>query len=62
MANTPITGKKCYDHMGGKLGAVLLQFYLEKGWLEAEEAGKSTMYKITEAGRAAFAEMGLELR
>ena len=62
MPNTPITGKKCYDHMGGKLGSVLLLFYLEKGWLEAEETGKSTVYKLTEAGYAAFAQMGLELK
>ena len=62
MESKPLTGKKCYDHMGGKLGSTLLLFYLEKGWLEAEEAGKSTVYKVTEAGYKAFAQMGLELR
>ena len=62
MQTKPLTGKKCYDHMGGKLGSVLLLFYLEQGWLEPEENGKSTVYKITEEGYDAFAKMGLDLR
>ena len=60
MQNKPLTGKKCYDHLGGKLGAVLLLFYLEQGWLEPEE-GKTTIYKITKKGYSEFAKMGLEL-
>ena len=62
MQNKPLIGKKCYDHMGGKLGAVLLLFYLEQGWLEPVEEGKSTVYKLTDAGYAAFAKMGLDLQ
>lgn len=58
MAEKSLTGKKCYDHLGGKLGAALLELYLSNGWLEAEE-GKGTVYKLTEKGTAAFSEMGL---
>lgn len=53
-----MTGRKCYDHLGGKLGAKLLEFYLDQGWIESEE-GKSTVYVITEKGYDEFKKMGL---
>ena len=59
MKKAPMTGKRCYEHLGGKLGSTLFLFYLEKGWIEQEE-GKETSYRLTETGRAAFAQMGLE--
>lgn len=60
MAQAKLTGKKCYDHLGGRLGAVLFLYYIEKEWIELEE-GSSTAYRLTEKGRAAFAQMGLDL-
>lgn len=55
-----ITGRKCYDHLGGKLGSTLFDFYLLNGWIEPEE-GKGTIYKITEKGLHEFEKMGLHL-
>lgn len=60
MAEKKLLGKKCYDHLGGKLGAALLELYLSNGWLEAEE-GKGTVYRLTGKGAAVFSEMGLQV-
>lgn len=56
----PMSGRKCYDHLGGKLGAALFQFLLENGWICLEE-GKSTVYVMTERGEKGFAKLGLKL-
>lgn len=57
-----LTGKRCYDHLGGKLGAALLELYLSNGWIEAEaqEGKKGTVYRLTGKGADAFAELGLQ--
>jgi predicted transcriptional regulator len=55
-----ITGRKCYDHLGGKLGAALLEFYLSQGWIELDEE-KSTVYAITEKGYEEFEKIGLHI-
>lgn len=59
MSRKDLSGKRCYDHLGGKLGAALLELYLSNGWVEEETKGKKTVYKLTEKGAAAFAQMGL---
>ena len=61
MRTKKMTGRKCYDHLGGNLGAELLKFYLEQGWIELEK-GKSTVYIITEKGYAAFNGIGLSIK
>lgn len=61
MSQKGLMGKKCYDHLGGKLGSALLELYLSNGWMEAEAEGKSTVYRLTRKGAAAFAEMGLRV-
>ncbi len=53
-----LTGRKCYDHLGGRLGAMLLELYLQNGWIVLEE-GKSTVYAVTPKGEEAFGQMGL---
>jgi len=53
-----MTGRKCYDHLGGSLGTELLNFYLSQGWIELDE-GKTTVYVITEKGYKEFEKMGL---
>lgn len=58
MKITPATGRRCYDHLGGRLGALLLDLYVREGWIELKE-GKSTTYRVTEKGRAQFEAMGL---
>lgn len=59
MPQKRLVGKRCYDHLGGKLGAALLELYLSNGWMKAEEEEKKTVYNLTEEGAAAFARMGL---
>lgn len=54
------TGKKCYDHLGGKLGAALFDFLVLQKWIELKE-GTSTSYILTEIGLENFAKIGLEL-
>lgn len=55
-----MTGRKCYDHLGGKLGAELFEFYLSQKWIVLDE-GKSTVYVITEKGYDEFKKMGLHI-
>lgn len=54
------TGKKCYDHLGGKLGAALFDFLVLQKWIELKE-GTSTSYILTEIGLENFGKIGLEL-
>lgn len=54
------TGKKCYDHLGGKLGAALFDFLVLQKWIELKE-GTSTSYILTEIRLENFAKIGLEL-
>lgn len=53
-------GRKCYDHLGGKLGATLLEFYLQNEWIQLKE-GRTTVYQITPKGYEEFTKMGLNL-
>ena len=53
-----IKGRKCYDHLGGKLGSMLFERYIALGWIELEE-DKATVYRVTDEGRAQFARLGL---
>ncbi len=53
-----LTGRKCYDHLGGRLGAMLFSLYIQNGWISLEE-GKSTVYAATPKGEEAFRQMGL---
>lgn len=61
MPQKRLLGKKCYDHLGGKLGTALLELYLSKGWVTGSEEGKGTTYRLTQKGAAAFAQMGLRV-
>jgi hypothetical protein len=54
-----LTGRRCYDHLGGKLGAILLDFFIAKEWICLDE-GKSTVYVLTAEGKKAFEEIGLK--
>jgi predicted transcriptional regulator len=55
-----ITGRKCYDHLGGQLGEKLLESLLKLGWIQLDE-GKSTVYVITEKGETGFSELGVDI-
>ena len=60
MKNTGLTGKKCYNHLGGSLGATLFEFLVQEGWIASKEETPNT-YEITEKGREGFRQMGLDL-
>lgn len=59
-----VTGKKhaklCYEHVGGKLGELLLQNFVAKGWLLKDEMNKKELV-ITEKGTKGFSELGIDL-
>lgn len=60
MKTTPLTGKKCYNHLGGKLGAALFEFMVQEGWIVAKAETPNT-YELTEKGYEALQSLGLDL-
>ena len=52
--------KLCYEHIGGKLGELLLQKFVANGWLIKDELNKKEFY-ITEKGTKGFVELGINL-
>ncbi|MCH1952303.1 hypothetical protein MCJ35_24130 [Enterocloster sp. OA13] len=55
-----IVGRKCYDHLGGKLGNTLLEFLVQQQWIELK-SGTSTTYALTQKGYENFLKLGLDL-
>jgi len=60
MRKIRLNGKCCYDHLGGKLGSLLFDFYVSNDWIEREE-GKKSVYVVTEKGKFEFMKMGLKI-
>lgn len=52
--------KTCYEHIGGKLGQLLLEQFVEKGWI-AKGNPADRHYYITEKGQEEFTKLGLDL-
>ncbi len=52
--------KLCYEHIGGKLGSLLLERFISTGWLAKEKAGEKDFY-ITEKGVEGFTKLGIDL-
>ncbi len=55
-----LTGRKCYDHLGEKLGAMLLEFLIVNEWICLED-GKSTVYILTPKGEKELNGIGLKI-
>ncbi len=55
-----LTGRRCYDHLGGKLGAVLFDFLIDNEWIRLDE-GKSTVYVLTPKGEDELKAIGLKV-
>jgi predicted transcriptional regulator len=55
-----LTGRKCYDHLGGKLGAMLFEFLIANEWVCLDE-GKSSVYVLTAKGENELRAMGFEI-
>ncbi len=54
------TAKLCYEHIGGKLGNLLLEQFVDKGWLAKEHLTDKNFY-ITEKGTKEFKKLGIDL-
>ncbi|MCJ7935962.1 MAG: ArsR family transcriptional regulator [Chryseobacterium sp.] len=52
--------KTCYEHIGGKLGQLLLEQFVEKGWIAKDNPGDRHFY-ITEKGQIEFTKLGVDL-
>ncbi|WP_114788843.1 hypothetical protein U0035_04440 [Niabella yanshanensis] len=52
--------KSCYNHIGGKLGELLMEQFVVKGWI-AKEVPADKHFYITEKGEREFARLGIDL-
>ena len=52
--------KTCYEHIGGKLGQLLLVQFVEKGWITKDNP-MDRHYYITEKGQKEFTKLGIDL-
>lgn len=52
--------KACYNHIGGKLGELLLEMFVDQGWVQKNNPADK-YYFITEKGEAEFSKIGLDL-
>jgi hypothetical protein len=55
-----IPAKLCYTHIGGKLGILLMETFINKGWL-AKKSVTSKNFYVTEKGKKEFIKLGLDL-
>jgi hypothetical protein len=55
-----IKAKSCFGHIGGTLGDRLFKRLLELGWFEKDE-DKATVYSLTELGKQALQELGVDI-
>jgi hypothetical protein len=58
--DSPKPAKLCYDHIGGKLGTLLLHHFIEKEWI-AKVQTEDKHYIITPEGEKGFKKMGIDL-
>jgi hypothetical protein len=54
-----IPAKMCFSHIGGKLGTMLMETFVEKGWIDKNETDKH--FFVTEKGKKEFTRLGLDL-
>lgn len=52
--------KLCYEHIGGKLGQLLLEALITKGWLAKKDPTSKNFY-ITELGESQLKAFGIDL-
>ncbi len=51
--------KLCYEHIGGKLGMLLMECFIEKGWIMKTDEEK--LFYITDKGQKEFTKLGIDL-
>ncbi|MBE9599441.1 ArsR family transcriptional regulator [Pedobacter sp. MC2016-24] len=52
--------KTCYNHIGGKLGELLLEMFVDQAWIQKNDP-TDKYYVITEKGQTEFTKLGLDL-
>lgn len=52
--------KLCYNHIGGKLGMLLLDKFVDNGWL-AKDSQTDKHFYITEKGNVEFSKLGIDI-
>lgn len=52
--------KTCYNHLGGKLGELLLLAFVEKEWI-AKKQQFDKHYFITDAGKKGLKRLGIDI-
>lgn len=52
--------KTCYNHIGGKLGALLFEQFIDKEWI-AKDKSSDKHFFITDKGHIEFTKLGLDL-
>lgn len=57
---TSKTAKACFKHIGGKLGMLMMECFIEKGWL-AKNNPSDKHYIITKKGDREFTKLGVDL-
>jgi hypothetical protein len=55
-----IPAKKCYSHIGGKLGMLLMESFIDKGWLSKTNPDDDHFH-ITNKGKKEFTKLGIDL-
>lgn len=52
--------KMCYEHIGGKLGQLLAETFIEKGWIAKKNPSDKNFY-ITDLGQKEFTALGINV-
>ncbi len=52
--------KLCFEHIGGKLGAMLMEAFVENGWIAKTNAGDKHFH-ITDIGQQELTNLGVDL-
>ncbi len=52
--------KMCYEHLGGKLGMLLADAFIAKGWI-ARQTPTDKHYYITAEGEKEFLKLGVDI-
>lgn len=60
MKNKIKPAKICYNHIGGKLGTLLLEQLVAKGWI-AKASSTDKHFYITPLGESNFEKLGIDL-
>jgi hypothetical protein len=55
-----LPAKMCFSHIGGKLGSMLMESFLDNGWIEKSNAAHKHFF-ITDKGKKEFLKLGVDV-